>query len=96
MKFIPKTFMGILAFCFTLWSLSLVHAQSTVLKGKKILVFSSTKGYRHGSIGAGKKFFLQLAQQKGFQADTTEDAGKFNEGNGFNLVRELHGRILQN
>lgn len=81
MKFIPKTFMGILAFCFTLWSLSLVHAQSTVLKGKKILVFSSTKGYRHGSIGAGKKFFLQLAQQKGFQADTTEDAGKFNEAN---------------
>jgi len=51
------------------------------LLGKKILVFSSTKGFRHGSIGAGKTALLKMAKEKGFQVDTTENATVFTENN---------------
>lgn len=47
------------------------------LKGKKILVFSKTTGFRHESIAQGKAMFLQLGQKEGFTADTTENAGVF-------------------
>jgi cytochrome c len=64
---------------FTLQSASAQNAQ--VLKGKKVLVFSSTKGFRHSSIKAGKAAFLKLATEKGFQVDTTENAAVFTENN---------------
>jgi len=64
---------------FTLQSASAQNAQ--VLKGKKVLVFSSTKGFRHSSIKAGKAAFLKLASEKGFQVDTTENAAVFTENN---------------
>lgn len=51
------------------------------LKGRKILVFSSTKGFRHGSIGAGKKALMKMGTEKGFQVDTTENAAVFTEPN---------------
>lgn len=54
---------------------------SNPLKGKKILVFSSTKGFRHGSIPSGQAFFFKLGQEKGFQVDTTENAALFTEEN---------------
>jgi cytochrome c len=47
----------------------------------RILVFSKTAGYRHASIGVGKKALLELGQEHGFDVDTTEDASVFNEEN---------------
>jgi type 1 glutamine amidotransferase len=47
----------------------------------RVLVFSKTAGYRHASIGAGKKALLELGQEHGFDADTTEDASVFTEDN---------------
>ncbi|HEX8549193.1 MAG TPA: ThuA domain-containing protein [Cytophagaceae bacterium] len=45
----------------------------------RILVFSKTTGFRHNSIGAGKKALLLLGKEKKFAVDTTEDASRFNE-----------------
>lgn len=47
----------------------------------RVLVFSRTKGYRHGSIPVGKLAIMKLGQENGFAVDTTEDAGKFTEAN---------------
>ncbi|NND09296.1 MAG: PKD domain-containing protein [Saprospiraceae bacterium] len=43
----------------------------------KVLVFSKTAGYRHASIESGKQALQALAQENGFDVDTTEDAGRF-------------------
>jgi len=51
-------------------------------KQKKILVFSKTAGYRHGSsIVAGKKVIVELGQQNKFEVDTTENANDFTAEN---------------
>ena len=51
-------------------------------KQKKILVFSKTAGYRHGSsIVAGKKVIMELGQQNKFEVDTTENANDFTAEN---------------
>ena len=42
-----------------------------------ILVFSRTKGYRHASIGAGKRAIMAMGAANKFQVDTTEDAAQF-------------------
>lgn len=47
----------------------------------KVLVFSKTAGYRHESIGDGKRALIALGQKNDFQADTTEDASLFTEEN---------------
>ncbi|HEY5919216.1 MAG TPA: ThuA domain-containing protein, partial [Chryseolinea sp.] len=47
----------------------------------RVLVFSSTKGYRHESIEAGKAAIITLGLQNNFEVDTTEDASLFNEEN---------------
>ncbi len=47
----------------------------------KILVFSKTKGFRHGSIPFGQKALMELGKKNGFAVDTTEDASKFNDAN---------------
>ena len=47
----------------------------------RVLVFSSTKGYRHKSIPAGQRLFMKLGQENGFAVDTTEDATKFTDAN---------------
>ena len=47
----------------------------------RVLVFSRTKGYRHGSIPAGKQAIMKLGQENGFAVDTTENADKFTEAN---------------
>jgi len=44
----------LLAFVF-MASMAVQAQDKNPLTGRKILVFSSTKGFRHGSIGAGKK-----------------------------------------
>ena len=47
----------------------------------KVLVFSKTAGFRHGSIPAGKLALIQLGKENGFTVDTTENAEVFNENN---------------
>jgi type 1 glutamine amidotransferase len=51
-------------------------------KQKKILVFSKTAGFRHGSsIVAGKKVILELGQKNKFGVDTSENQNVFTEEN---------------
>jgi cytochrome c len=45
----------------------------------RVLVFSKTTGYRHGSIAAGQQAIFKLAQENGFEVDTTENADYFTE-----------------
>jgi cytochrome c len=47
----------------------------------KVLVFSKTLGWRHGSIEPGQVALLKLGQEHGITIDTTEDASKFTEEN---------------
>ncbi|MEN9363890.1 MAG: hypothetical protein RI903_1199, partial [Bacteroidota bacterium] len=70
----------LLAFVF-MASMAVQAQDKNPLTGRKILVFSSTKGFRHGSIGAGKKALMKMGTEKGFQVDTTENAAVFTESN---------------
>ncbi len=45
----------------------------------RILVFSKTAGYRHGSIAAGLAAIRKLGQENAFAVDATEDAAVFTE-----------------
>ena len=47
----------------------------------RVLVFSKTAAFRHGSIGVGKIAMLKLGKENGFSVDTTEDAKVFTEDN---------------
>lgn len=47
----------------------------------RILVFSKTDGFRHGSIEPGIAALRDLGAANGFVVDTTEDAGQFTTGN---------------
>jgi cytochrome c len=55
---------------------------------KSALVFSKTAGFRHGSIEAGQEMFRQLAAEKGFTVEFSEDSEIFNQQDlsRFNLV----------
>lgn len=46
-------------------------------KGKKILVFSKTEGFRHASIPAGIQALQEMGAVNGFEVDTTENAAFF-------------------
>ncbi|PHK97061.1 ThuA domain-containing protein [Neolewinella marina] len=46
-----------------------------------ILVFSKTAGFRHEAIEAGQEAIREMAKEKGFRADFTEDATAFTEQN---------------
>ena len=46
---------------------------------KRILVFSKTAGFRHGSIEAGKVAMLKMGLENNIKVDTTEDASFFTE-----------------
>lgn len=69
--------MSLLRFLFVSFLLLAVSAQAQSLKGKRILVFSKTAGFRHASIAQGKQLFLQIASSEKCKVDTTEDAGIF-------------------
>ena len=58
-----------------------VASAGTPMALNKILIFSKTAGYRHGSIKPGKLAIMKLGQENGFAVDTTEDASKINEDN---------------
>ncbi|TDW99195.1 ThuA domain-containing protein [Dinghuibacter silviterrae] len=47
----------------------------------RVLVFSKTGGYRHGSIGVGKLAIMALGKDNGFDVDTSEDASVFTDKN---------------
>ncbi len=47
----------------------------------RLLVFSATEGFRHGSIGAAHSALTDLAADNGFSIEITEDANAFNAGN---------------
>jgi len=47
----------------------------------KVLVFSKTKGYRHGAIEVGKAAIQELGQKNNFDVDTTENAAVFTDEN---------------
>jgi type 1 glutamine amidotransferase len=45
----------------------------------RILIFSKTNGYRHGSIPAGIAAIKKLGAENGFEVDATEDSTWFNK-----------------
>ncbi|HEY8340480.1 MAG TPA: ThuA domain-containing protein [Egibacteraceae bacterium] len=47
----------------------------------RILVFSKTAAFRHGSIPVGRAAIQQLGADNGFQVDLTEDSSDFNDAN---------------
>ena len=49
------------------------------LVGARILVFSKTAAFRHGSIGAGRALFSRLATEHGFAVEFTESQGLFSD-----------------
>lgn len=48
---------------------------------RNVLVFSKTEGFRHASIESGQAMFRELAKEKGFAVDFSEDATVFNQAN---------------
>lgn len=48
---------------------------------EKVLVFTKTVGYRHGSIPDGVSLVRRLGRDHDFNVDRTEDSGKFNAEN---------------
>ena len=71
-NFISPIFLPLLSIIFTF---HISFAQ------RRVLVFSKTEGFRHASIEAGKTAFQKMAGEKGFTANFTEDATRFNTGN---------------
>ena len=47
--------------------------------GGRLLVFTKTAGFVHGSIPAGKRALIELGAEHGFAVDTTSDAGRFTD-----------------
>ncbi len=70
-----------LAVLFFIFSLSSFVAAQVVTPEKRVLVFSKTAGFRHGSIAAGKTAIQKLGSENGFSVDTTENAIFFTEQN---------------
>jgi len=57
--------------------ISILSSCST--KEEKVLVFSKTAGYRHGSIETGIGVVKKIGSENGFIVDATEDASFFTE-----------------
>nr|WP_159470668.1 ThuA domain-containing protein [Dyadobacter sp. 3J3] len=69
-------------FCFALCiCFSITVTAQSVTPEKRVLIFSKTAGFRHGSIGAGKVAIAKLGTENGFSVDTTENAALFTEKN---------------
>ncbi|WP_291399285.1 ThuA domain-containing protein [Daejeonella sp.] len=69
-KLIPAFIIMISLFAFNNWK--------QIVK-PRVLVFSKTAGYRHGSIQAGKLALIKLGNENGFVVDTTENENYFSE-----------------
>ncbi|MEM0993761.1 MAG: ThuA domain-containing protein [Bacteroidota bacterium] len=73
--------MRLSAYLLLLFISGLLFSCNNSKKDINILVFSKTEGFRHASIGAGKKALLDMGEKYGFKVDTTEDANYFQEKN---------------
>ena len=64
---------------FIIFALLLSFASSCTQEEKRILVFSKTAEFRHGSIEAGQTALLKMGLENNLKIDTTEDASFFTE-----------------
>lgn len=71
----------VISFCLLIATIILFQGFISKKNNPKILVFSKTKGYRHGSIGIGKTTIQKLGKEHHFDVDTTENAALFTEQN---------------
>jgi uncharacterized protein len=77
-----KSTKWLLFFCVLMVTAIGMSSYSPSKKGKKILVFSKTAGYRHAvSIAEGKKYILDLGKKNKFSVDTSESADVFTPEN---------------
>ncbi len=53
-------------------------ADAPSLRGARMLLFTKTAGFRHGSIKAGSAYFKELAKERRFEIVQTEDSAEFN------------------
>lgn len=74
------------AFLLSFLLLNGLHAQN------KVLVFSKTAGFRHGSIGAGKLALIKMGTENGFSVDTTENAAVFTDA----VLKKYHAVVFLN
>ncbi|UBM58332.1 ThuA domain-containing protein [Marinilongibacter aquaticus] len=65
----------------TLFYLAFILSISGFSQSKNVLIFSKTKGYRHGSIPIGNKAIEKLGQANGFQTSFSENSEDFNDAN---------------
>ncbi len=86
--FFQSSFMVIKLF----FSLLLVGGLTTGFAQTKVLVFSKTAGFRHGSIVPGKLAIMKLGQENNFAVDTTEDASKFTDA----VLKEYNAVVFLN
>src|ERR1051326_9067972 len=57
-------------------SLALIGATATAAEPKKLLVVTTTAGFRHSSISTAEKVLAKLAQQNGFTLDYAQQPPK--------------------
>lgn len=68
--------------CFFLFSFCQKYAdETTVVKSKKVLIFSKTNGFRHESIAAGIEAIKKMGMENQFLVDATEDSLDINTKN---------------
>jgi cytochrome c len=76
-KFITQSLLTLALCC----GLTVGFASAQSANGKRVLVFSKTKGYRHASIPVGQKLIMKFGKENGFAVDTTENATAFTDEN---------------
>ena len=76
-KFIRNALLALAVGC----GLSVGFAAAQSATGKRVLVFSKTKGYHHNSIAVGNQLIMRLGQENGFAVDTTTNADLFTDDN---------------
>ena len=59
----------------------MLSGANTLLKAKKVLIFSKTEGYHHTSIHYANKVLKEYLAQHGYDADTSNDASLIVEEN---------------
>src|SRR4051794_40383184 len=63
-----------------LWAFAAIAAEAQTDE-RRVLVFSKTAAFRHGSIPAGVQAIRELGSANGFAVDATEDSGAFTAAN---------------
>ena len=77
----PGTFVAFSRILILSAALALALCELNAQTPFKVLVFSKTAEFRHGSIPDGIAAIQQLATTNNFSVDATEDSGAFTEGN---------------